>query len=447
MTTPRAHVDHAKLIHGPLPDGPAVTRACLECHANAAHDFMKTGHWTWAAQTIERPGAAPITNVGKRNVINNFCIHAGPNIARCSLCHAGYGWKDNSFDFSREENVDCLVCHEQTGQYQKGEAGQPAQGVDLIAAAKSVGRPTRNNCGTCHFKGGGANAVKHGDIDGSLYHPPERIDVHMGRLNLQCVDCHRTERHEIPGYMMSIGSHRAQRVACTDCHAARPHRDKRLDAHTQTVACETCHIPRMAIDWPTKMWWDWSAAGQDGRPEDPYSYLKQKGSFRYAQNVRPEYAWYNGRAQRYASGDKINPQAVVEINRPLGGPSDPEAKIWPFKMHRGKQPYDQKHLHLLTPKTAGPGGYWTDFNWDQACRLGAESTGVPYSGSYAFVETVMYWPLSHMVGPTEKALQCTDCHGDRGILDWKALGFEGDPATRGDRRRTELVRGEQGGVR
>ena len=29
-------------------------------------------------------------------------------------CHAGYGWVDDSFDFSKRENVDCLVCHERT---------------------------------------------------------------------------------------------------------------------------------------------------------------------------------------------------------------------------------------------------------------------------------------------------------------------------------------------
>ena len=36
--------------------------------------------------------------------------------------------------------------------------------------------PTRLNCGGCHFNGGG-NAVKHGDLDSSLFYPTERIDV------------------------------------------------------------------------------------------------------------------------------------------------------------------------------------------------------------------------------------------------------------------------------
>ncbi len=33
--------------------------------------------------------------------------------------HVGYGWKDDTFDFSSQENVDCLVCHDTTGAYHK----------------------------------------------------------------------------------------------------------------------------------------------------------------------------------------------------------------------------------------------------------------------------------------------------------------------------------------
>jgi hypothetical protein len=45
----------------------------------------------------------------------------------------------------------------------------------------------------------------------------------------------------------------------------------------------------------------------------------------------------------------------------------------------------------------------------------------------------MFWPLTHMVVPKEKALGCTDCHGDRGRMDWKALGYAGDPISTGGR--------------
>ena len=187
----------------------------------------------------------------------------------------------------------------------------------------------------------------------------------------------------------------------------------------------------MAIDSPTKMYWDWSTAGQEGRVDDPHTYLKKKGSFQYAQNIRPEYYWYNGRAYRYLTGDKIDPSKTVQINYPLGDASDPEAKIWPFKVHRGRQIYDTEYLHLLAPRTSAEGGYWSEFDWDKAARLGAEDVGITYSGHYGFVDTEMFWPLSHMVQSKEKALQCIDCHGPRGVMDWQRLGFDGDPAYRG----------------
>lgn len=37
----------------------------------------------------------------------------------CAQCHAGYGWKDETFDFSNQDNIDCLVCHDLTGTYNK----------------------------------------------------------------------------------------------------------------------------------------------------------------------------------------------------------------------------------------------------------------------------------------------------------------------------------------
>jgi hypothetical protein len=60
-------------------------------------------------------------------------------------------------------------------------------------------------------------------------------------------------------------------------------------------------------------------------------------------------------------------------------------------------------------------------------------TGLQYSGQYDFATTYMYWPTTHMVQPAEKALQCGDCHGENGRLDWAALGYPGDPVEWGGR--------------
>lgn len=60
--------------------------------------------------------------------------------------------------------------------------------------------------------------------------------------------------------------------------------------------------------------------------------------------------------------------------------------------------------------------YWSDFNWGIAIQKGMEYAGMEYSGKYGFVETEMYWPISHMVSQKEDALGCVECHARNGRL-------------------------------
>ncbi|MDX9723079.1 MAG: tetrathionate reductase family octaheme c-type cytochrome [Myxococcota bacterium] len=437
MPAQRAHVPHASFLTGPFERPQDVTKRCLDCHPEASREVMKTSHWTWIAEEVEGLDGKPL-GIGKRNLINNFCLGAQPNLEMCTSCHAGYGYDSNDFDFSDELAVDCLVCHDSTETYRKKGGGWPKDDVDLVAVAKSVAAPGRNNCGACHFEGGGGNAVKHGDMDGTLHHPMPRNDIHMGRHDFRCQDCHRTERHEVAGVLTTTSESADAHVRCTDCHAMDPHHNDRLNTHASAVACQSCHIPKVALDYPTKMAWDWSTAGQD-LPEDAHHYLKAKGSFEYIQELIPEYTWHNGRVDRLLPGEPIDPEAVTVINRLEGSIADATARIVPVKVHRGKQPYDKTFKYLIVPKTVGEGGYWTEFDWNQAFELGADATGQPFSGEYGFAETLMYWPLHHMVAPKEHALQCTDCHADRGRLNWKELGYPGDPALYGGRKRADLL--------
>ncbi|RME28980.1 MAG: tetrathionate reductase family octaheme c-type cytochrome, partial [Deltaproteobacteria bacterium] len=323
-------------------------------------------------------------------------------------------------------------CHADPAIYQKKKkgAGWPADGVDLLAAARSVGIPRRGNCGMCHFNGGGGNAVKHGDLDTTLTEPTERVDVHMGRYGMLCVDCHRTKNHDIAGRSITVTPVDDNPVACTDCHDGKPHRDSRLNRHTERVSCQACHIPVVAKDLGTKVDWDWSQAGQDLDIKDPHTYLKIKGRFVWKKNLVPQYFWFNGNANRYLLGDKIDPAKVTHINFPQGSREDPRAKVFPFKVHTGKQPYDKKNRILLVPNVHGPEGYWTKFDWQRALELGSKAAGLPYSGDFGFARTDMHWPLNHMVAPKGEALQCRDCHGPGGRIDFKALGYEKDPLAR-----------------
>jgi len=435
-----AHVDHKNLFDGlgELTTGPEVTAACLTCHEESGEQMLHTAHWKWESEPVEVEGREGLFTTGKKKSINNFCIGIRGNWASCTSCHAGYGWEDADFDFEDAGNIDCLVCHDNSGIYRKGAAGVPLEGVDLMAAAKSVAVPTRENCGGCHFRGGGGNAVKHGDLDESLYYPTEGIDVHMGRYNFQCVDCHQTEDHVIGGRSTTVSLDNANQIACTDCHNPKLHTDDRINAHTDTVACQTCHVPEIAVKQATKTHWDWSQAGDDSREEDTHHYLKIKGEFIYEKGLRPEYRWSNGLADRYLMGDKINVGGITALNEPRGDIHDPDARIWPFKIHRAKQPYDTGYNYLLQPVTSGEGGFWKEFKWDQAFRLGEGITGMPYSGGYDFTDTTMFWPSTHMVATKDKALQCQACHSENGRMDWQALGYDGDPILQGSvsRRRT-----------
>jgi octaheme c-type cytochrome (tetrathionate reductase family) len=400
---------------------------------------MKTVHWTWET-TQEVPGKGKAA-IGKKGSINNFCISIASNWPRCTSCHAGYGWKDATFSFSDPSTVDCLVCHDTTGTYKKEQksAGNPDPAVDLLKVAQNVGKPARANCGTCHFFGGGGDHIKHGDLDSSQTNPKRTYDVHMGTdgANLACQGCHQTQNHDIPGQAMSVSVGDGKRVECGGCHDAAPHKNDRLNKHTKTVACQTCHIPTFAKDEATKMWWDWSKAGDKERKpkedeNDMEDYAAIKGEFKWAKNVVPAYAWYNGKSERYLLGEKVDPKKIVYITRPIGSIKDKKAKIYPFKVMGGKQPYDSKNNYLVTPNTFG--GYWKHMDWQKAITDGMTASGLAYSGSYGFVETKMFWRINHLVVPKDKALQCVDCHSKTGRLNWKELGYKGDPQKVGARK-------------
>lgn len=448
-----AIADHAEL-KGPFETPMDVTKACLECHDSAAEEIMKTSHWTWTMEQ-EVPGKGKEVR-GKANVFNNFCISLRPNWPRCTSCHIGYGWKDDSFDFTDATRVDCLSCHDTTGTYNKGKGAPAGAGmppgytgkkkfdkdpVDLVKVAQSAGKTPRNGCLNCHAYGGGGNNVKHGDIDASLYKPSDAVDIHMGETNdMTCSACHETNAHDMKGNSLIVSPGGKNKVACVDCHDAEPHSETMLNSHTAKVACQTCHIPEFAKEYPTKMSWDWSQAkNPKDLPEDQRVikehghpvYLFNKGKFVYEQHVKPSYAWHNGTMGAYSLGDKMDPSKETMLNYPMASMKDKDAKIYPFKIHKAKQPYDKKNMYLVAPKVFGgkddPDAFWVNFDWQKASIAGMKAVGLDYSGELGFAPTITYWGTNHMVSPASEALGCLDCHGDQGRLNWKALGYKGDP--------------------
>jgi len=111
------------------------------------------------------------------------------------------------------------------------------------------------------------------------------------------------------------------------------------------------------------------------------------------------------------------------INVLGGSAADGKSLIWPMKVMKGVQPYDPVNKILIKPHTAGNDdtGYWKNLDWDKAIPVGMQDAGLPYSGRYDFIQTEMSWPVTHMVAPKDKALDCADCHVKAGRLS----GIEG----------------------
>lgn len=432
--------DHAKIeaLKQDFSSGEEVTKACLSCHVEAATQFHKSIHWTWLAS-----GDKSDMRYGKAGYsVNNYCISGNAMEDKgCLSCHTS--WNKKGVD----GEVNCLKCHNSSG-FNFEEAFTDIQGFsgdpdpetkEIVAdiqqevkqALAQVVFPSRKNCGDCHFVGGGGDGVKHGDLDTSLTKPNRMLDVHMGTdgKDFTCTRCHTTVDHNIAGRIYTnpavetrkslIEDDLAPKITCVSCHSSEPHKnDSKMNDHTDVVSCQACHIPKFARVNPTKMWWDWSKSGKlkDGKPyhiDGPFGkpiYKSIKGEFRWEKNVVPEYFWFNGSLTSTTADDVIDPAQVVKVNHPVGDKNDPEARIFPFKIHRGKQPYDKINKKLLAPLLSGENGYWTTFDMNDAITRGNRAIGIPYSGEFDYVETSSAFPITHMVAPKENALTCTECH-------------------------------------
>ncbi|MBK1735118.1 cytochrome C [Halorhodospira abdelmalekii] len=443
--------DHSRFeqLSGPFADATEVTEACLECHTEAAKQIHSSIHWHYELEQRETGQV-----LGKRHVINNLCFGIAGNYQRCSECHTGYGWEDAEFDFSAEERVDCLVCHDTTGTYVKFPtgAGHPPyedtefrgtlfKAPDLAEVAQNIGPSSIETCGSCHFEGGGGDAVKHGDLDSSLIDPPRSLDVHMAAdgAGFTCATCHEFTGHiqlgsryqlTLPEDERPVAADPAHKPACVACHGRRPHDQllhDRLNQHSDFIACETCHIPEVARGGrATKTLWDWSESGRmddEGRPliekeDGRIVYDGMKGRFAWREDYAPEYRWFDGNMRYTLLTDEIDPDDVVMINEPQGGPDQPRAQIWPFTTLKGRQPYDKEHNTLLTAKLFGSDddAYWRGYDWPRALTAGMQEaqkigqTEADFSGEYGFVDSLMHWPVAHMVAPADESLACQACH-------------------------------------
>lgn len=451
---------HERVFAEIIPGGLQSTEDCQICHADVAAQLLSTGHWNWRGVASNIAGFEDGLH-GKRDLINAFYLTVASNEARCSQCHISFGWRDASFDFGDPARIDCLICHDTTGTYAKvataggGGGGaalridgrvRPADPAELTPVAQAVGRPSRANCGACHFYAEGGDNVMTGDLPSDLADPPDALDVHMGRLDFSCQTCHTEMKHGIAGFQLHSVGEGGAGPQCVRCHGeSDAHRDNQflaplLNLHTRRVACETCHIPALARSRPTLIGLYWSEAGRDISPvpTDRFgmpTFDRRRGRLVWDMNFRPELRWHNGRWRRAivgaadtftATGTAEDPVVLAE---PTASIADPQAKIYPFKRFEGDQPADRVERRLLAAhlfgEAAGPNAFWERFDWNLSLAEGTAVAGQPYSGEHEFVRTRTYLKVSHTVAPREQALRCEHCHGIAGFFE--ALGYERDP--------------------
>lgn len=395
-------------------DGPST---CEKCHPGKAREFLGTVHWKHASRVDNVPGLDPKQEYGMKNRIYTMCngndivnhLKEIPKNAAgktkftgCNTCHPGDG-DAGSTGPAAEASVDCLVCHSTDYDFRKRKAYRDEQGRVVMGqdrstkAAMAIGKPAVKNCMTCHESAGGGVYVKRG------FAFTKDTDVHAAK-GMVCVDCHASKNHRIPtGYDPNNWANDGVRVACADCHGDEPHESADYNAHTAKIACQTCHIPRTggAVAKDFTVW----EQGSD-KFYEPTTLKKD------ANETVPVYAWYDQTVRN-------EPHFIGPNGSRKGGKS----KLYPFKIYMGKAFYDAKTGQLLSMDFAAPTATGdTRAGVESAARtLGMKNPAAVAKNALPGWQTI-YFGSNHLVTKT-KALNCINCHGVNGVLNFRALGY------------------------
>ncbi len=428
---------------------------CLQCHEEEAKEVFDSPHYQWGGEAEDIVGKTKVIH-GKKYAYNDFCGAVfygnvsinfigkvtnaeGKVIATgCSACHPGYGLvPQREMTDEQLKNIDCLVCHVPNYSRMKDLEVVKADGslvrkaknsTELLEKMKTVRKPTKYECVRCHVYAGGGELFKR-DFEPFYKNPNCPCDYHMAILDFECTSCHIAKNHRIAGRGVDEWVREIpDRVDCTNCHIeGRAHAgvdDKEiaevLEKHTKTIHCTVCHIPRIAKVIPTDMGRDWREAEYE-EERGKYEPLMSRMS-----NVIPEYAWWNEK-DRIAY---IYPEPVegdeITFFAPVGSIDDPNSKIYPFKYHTAIVPFDEERKIPIPIKV---GVVFKTGNTTKAIMLAAKQSGLNFTGKFIMMER--YMSISHGVVPADQALKCEDCHFYGKRLDWKALGYPGDPILTG----------------
>lgn len=445
----KSMVDYSKLkeLQKKFVFGLEVIKVCLGCYIEVVKQVQYIKYWIWEYIDI-RIGQ----KLGKKNIINNYCMMIIFNEKDCMVCYVGYGWKDVSFDFKVEENVDCLICYDSIVMYCKllGDVGylvyecweflygfgKFVEVVDLQKVVQSVVMFGCGNCGLCYFYGVGGDGIKYGDFDSQLKNLGKYFDVYMDvkGLNFICLICYVIFGYQVFGscYEMKVvqiglvyicGKLDVLLVFCQFCYGDKLYKEsilyvEWLNIYSNKVVCQICYIFEFVCDSiGIEMVWDWLMVirmGLDGKlifVKDSVGccvFDLKKGNFIWDFYLVFEYCWFNGYVSYKMKGDLIDLSGIVEINYLEGKLGDFEVCIWLFKIYCGKQVYDMENKYLLVVYMVGEDDIvlWCNFDWQKVIEIGMKIVDLFYSGKFGFVSIEMSWLIIYMVVLKVDVLGC-----------------------------------------
>lgn len=396
-------------INGPFYSIAAVNTNCLSCHPGQGEVLNSSVHSAWTPSKKDSPSGTAITAN-----LSRFGIAMEANRKICRRCHSSIPPDDKSEKNTILSPGNCLLCHNTTGR-----SVNTLSPDSLLHAARTVGKPTAQNCRLCHDN-------QCGLIPNKKLLPP--FDVHIDRYGFTCQRCHS-----------SAGGHNFQRkrtastpedvnTGCGSCHTMRPHDLSRLNQHATLIGCQTCHIPEYGRIQPRVISWNWLLSEEIITTYQQGNKILTQGGFTLAQYVTPLYSWDNGAKVVYARGGKIQPSQTTVLQGPE--PRTPESRIMPFSVQYGVQLYDRKYRYLISPQLPLEHAPFFTSSWETTIREGMHKVKLPYSGQYGCITTVSFTRINHGVVPANQALDCMDCHNKGQTFDWQRLGYEKDPWSR-----------------
>ena len=203
---------------------------------------MGAGANLYAAEDAPAAASAPVAasapSETSATAASVPAVTSAPEAARALPYTGGKGGKPLSAQESREKDVLCTRCHDES---------EPTPILSLYQTKHGVRGDARTpNCQTCH-----GESQKHlkGDPNVKGRAAPDIIfkqgvfEITDNKVRAgQCLNCHKgTKRTNWDG-----GQHDNNQMACNDCHKVHTPADKVLSKKTQTDVCFTCHKEQRA---------------------------------------------------------------------------------------------------------------------------------------------------------------------------------------------------------